>query len=62
VTNKDSELLTDDNRRELLDNSLLVGFLSSILVRNPMHRPTIEHLITKFQQMMTTLTGKPVAA
>jgi serine/threonine protein kinase len=60
VTNKDNELLTDENRHELHNNSLLIGFLSAILVRNPMHRPTIEHLITKFQQMMTVLTGKPV--
>lgn len=62
VTSKDFELINRENKRELLDNQLLISFIESILVRNPMHRPTIEHVISKFQQMVTQLTGKPVCS
>jgi serine/threonine protein kinase len=60
VTCKDFELITAENRNELLNNPHLIEFLSSILVRNPLHRPTIEHVITKFQQLQTIITGKQV--
>lgn len=60
VTSKDYELITAENKNELLKNPHLIEFLSSILIRNPMHRPTIEHVITKFQQLQIILTGKHV--
>lgn len=60
VTSKDFELITSENKAELLNNPHLVEFLSSVLIRNPMHRPTIEHVIGKFQQLHLILTGKHV--
>jgi serine/threonine protein kinase len=61
VTSKDFELITSSNKAELLNNPYLIDFLGSILIRNPMHRPTIEHVITKFQHLNVHLTGKQVA-
>jgi serine/threonine protein kinase len=61
VTSKDFELITPSNKAELLNNPYLIDFLGSILIRNPMHRPTIEHVITKFQHLNVHLTGKQVA-
>jgi serine/threonine protein kinase len=61
VTSKDFELITPSNKAELLNNPYLIDFLGSILIRNPMHRPTIEHVITKFQHLNVHLTVKQVA-
>lgn len=56
VVSKDQELLTAANKAELNHNPLLIEFISSVLVRNPFHRPTIDHIITKLQQIIPQLT------
>lgn len=56
VVTKDQELLTPANRADLQHNQCLIDFISSVLVRNPFHRPTIEHILTKFKSIIPKLT------
>lgn len=54
---KDPELLTADNRARLDNNPFLLEFMSSLLIRNYLHRPTIEHVLAKFEGLHARLTG-----
>jgi serine/threonine protein kinase len=57
VTSKDQELVNESNRRELGNDPMLIDFLTSVLVRSSMHRPSIDHVMCKFQQLFTLKTG-----
>ena len=57
VVFKEQELISSANQAELNNNPLLIDFLTSILIRNSMHRPTIDHVMTKFQVLYIKLTG-----
>jgi serine/threonine protein kinase len=56
VANKDQELLTAANKADLNQNALLIEFIISILVRNPFHRPTVDHIMTKLKHLIPQLT------
>ena len=55
VTSKEQELINAQNRRELDNHPLLIEFLASVLIRNSLHRPTIEHVLIKFKKLYSEI-------
>lgn len=57
VTSKDQELVNAQNKKELGNNQKLIDFLCSVLIRNSLHRPTIEHVLSKFKRLYSDIAG-----
>jgi len=56
VTSNTQELINEDNKKKMSNNAALIEFLSYLLIRNPMHRPTIDHVIRRFKQLFSFIS------
>lgn len=56
VTNPKQQLISKQNEEALGSQKYLIDFLKYILIRNPRHRPTIEHSINRFESTFSLLS------
>ena len=57
VTDSKQKLINEENEQALDNNKHLIDFLKYILIRNPRHRPTIDHIIRRFESTFHNLSN-----
>ena len=57
VTSPTEELLTGENYEKMNNNIYLIDFLKYILIRDPSHRPSIQNIINRFENLYSLLVN-----
>ncbi len=63
VTTEDAEVVTEDKRLALLNNTYLVDFLRYVLVKDPLRRPNITSVLNRFKHvhaLLVNASGTPL--
>ena len=57
MTCENEPLLTEEKLGKIDNNPVIVEFLRYILIRDAKHRPTIDNVMRKFEQVQNLLVG-----
>lgn len=57
VTSPNETLLTEERLSKIQNNNYIVDFLKYILVRDPHHRPSIHHVLARFEHIHALLVS-----
>ena len=57
VTSPQETLLTEEKLNKINNNAYIVDFLNFLLVREPLHRPQINHVLKRFEHIHAILVS-----
>ena len=59
VTTEENPLLTPANEDKMKNNVYLIDFIKYILIRDPTHRPSIQNILSRFENLYELLVSNP---
>lgn len=59
VTSQKEEILSAENYDKMKNNIYLIDFLKYTLIRDPQHRPSIQSILCRFENLYSLLVANP---